>query len=81
MEAALQKNNAKVATVANQAARKCGEETCSTVSQFENGAKDWEKCMNCDILYCPKHLKQYREHVKICIWKTNSDSESVTAAV
>ncbi len=75
---AQQKKQAKVAAVAKRAARKCTEHTCNTISRFDDGAKNWGKCINCDKLFCPKHIEQYKEHVKTCYQDSSSDTEPLT---
>ena len=77
-EVARQKNEEKVAAAAKRAARKCADPTCNTISRYDDGAKNWNKCINCDKLFCPKHGAQYKEHVKNCIQDSSTDSESLT---
>ena len=78
---AHQKDEAKQVAEAKRVARSCAAPSCTKISRFQDGAKSWHKCINCEKLFCKEHTREYQEHVKVCNLVDDSDSETSIVAL
>lgn len=53
-------------SAAKRAAKTCGSLDCSKVTRKEGGAKNWNQCGGCLILFCPNHKDIYQKHISTC---------------
>ena len=47
---------------AKRAARTCFVDDCNKMTRKEGGAKNWNYCELCEILFCPEHKSEYAKH-------------------
>ena len=71
------KDNTAAAKAAKKLAQTCHVDGCNTYSQKECGAKGWNCCHHCKLLFCKQHVSEWATHLSECEPKDDGSNEYV----